>query len=81
MKVWITKYALSRGVYEAEVEETNQTGMVVHRQEGLYPAYYQGEGTDWHRTEEAAKTRASAMAKAKIASLKKQISKLEKLTF
>lgn len=38
-------------------------------------------GNEWHRTREEAVARAEQMRAAKIASLKKQIAKLEKLSF
>ena len=38
-------------------------------------------GKDWHRTPESALARAEEMRKAKIASLKKSIAKLEAMTF
>lgn len=38
-------------------------------------------GKDWHRTPEAAIARAEEMKAAKIASLRKQIDRLEKLEF
>jgi hypothetical protein len=43
--------------------------------------YFHGEGRNWHRTPEGAKAKAEAMRKAKIASLKKQLAKLESLSF
>lgn len=43
--------------------------------------YAHGEGREWHRTLEGARKRAEIMRMAKIANLKKQIAKLEKLKF
>jgi hypothetical protein len=78
MKVWITKYALSTGIREAEVEESvSSLRMVV----GKAGEFYHGEGKEWHRTEEAARVRANEMVQAKIASLKKQLVKLEAMKF
>jgi hypothetical protein len=42
---------------------------------------YHSEGIEWHRTESSAIARAEEMRLAKIASLKKQIAKLEKMKF
>ena len=82
MKVWVTKYALSQGIYSADVEETSSLGLVVQRQEnGSYPMYYHEEGRDWHRTEEAAVIKANKMVTDKIVSLRKQVAKLENTTF
>lgn len=55
MKVWIAKYALTRGIYEAEVVERGR-GMV---KDLVTCALYHCEGRDWHRTREPAVIRAS----------------------
>jgi hypothetical protein len=76
MKAWITKYALSKGVFEAEVVECNYRA--ARRIDGPF-AYYVED--DWHRTEEAAIARAEQMRTDRIASLRRQIARLEELTF
>jgi hypothetical protein len=43
--------------------------------------YAHGEGRQWHRTQESALARAESMRKAKIASLRKSIARLEALSF
>lgn len=55
--------------------------MLVVKQENTYSEYYHGEGRDWHLTEESAGVRATQMVKDKIKSLKKQITKIEKMRF
>jgi hypothetical protein len=82
MKVYITKYSLTQGIEEIEATECGERypGMIETRENG-YTAYYHGEGRQWHRSKEAAVEKAEKMRLAKIASLKKQIAKLEKLTF
>lgn len=79
VKVFITKYALSTSIFERSVEDCGD-GMVKDLESSL-PAFYHGEGREWHRTQEAAFARAEEMRVAKIKSLQKQISKLEKLRF
>lgn len=79
MKVWITKYALTQGIFEAEAEVI-EDGTVRVRQEFIV-SYYHKEGRDWHKTKESAVAKAEEMRKKKIASLKKQIEKLEKKKF
>jgi hypothetical protein len=81
MKVWITKYALTSGIMEIEAEfcESMST-MVSYRAKGAQYDQY-AHGNDWHTDIESAKTKAKQMRLAKIASLKKQIAKLEKLEF
>jgi hypothetical protein len=82
MKVWITKYALSVGIIEADAKESAAyPGMVVIRREGRFDECFHNEGKDWHRTLTFAQTRADKMRVAKIASLEKQIAKLRALTF
>lgn len=81
MKVWITKYALTQGIIEKKARECGEgfDGMV--KTEEKYPAYFHGEGKEWHRTKESAIKRAEEMRQKKIESLKKQIKKLEVMTF
>jgi hypothetical protein len=79
MKVFVTKYVLyaqTQGILECEAEEDNDI-VRVHR--GTRRESFVGEGTEWHRTRAAAVARAKEMRKAKIASLKKQIARLEAL--
>lgn len=79
---WITKYALTRGVYKLEVEQAadGQDGKYVYGRD-RYSQQFVGEGKEWHRTPEAALQRADDMRKEKIASLRKQIKKLEGIVF
>lgn len=86
MKVWITKYALSKGIFAQEVTPCQfmNSGRVFYVPEGRpewQREYANGEGKEWHRTRESAIARAEEMRTAKIASLKKQIAKLEKMEF
>lgn len=79
MKVWITKYALTRGILEMECA---QFGDISVKEVGNpFPTYYHGEGNEWHRTKESAIQKAEEMRQKKIASLKKQIKKLEEMRF
>jgi hypothetical protein len=43
--------------------------------------YFHGEGREWHRTEKAAKAKATEMRDKKIKSLTKQIIKLKSMEF
>ncbi|MCP2082240.1 hypothetical protein [Methylorubrum sp. SL192] len=76
--VWVTKYAVTSGIYEAFVTgENNSFLSVQHPARGdqvLVPS-------EWRPTREAALARANEMKAAKIASLKRQIAKLEALEF
>lgn len=79
-RAWITKYALTSGITETEVEDcfdVNPT--MVEDLKGRPNTYY--HRNDWHRTRAAAMVRAREMRDAKIASLHKQIAKLKAMTF
>lgn len=73
MKVWVTKYALTRGIFQAEGE----------RWKNFFDA--RGEGflnsNEWRETKEGAIACAEHMRLDKIASLRSQIDRLEKLKF
>lgn len=82
MKVWITKYALTKGIIEEEAEiclDHNgvpyKTNMIDTKNYGTF--HYE----EWHKTKEQAIKMAEDMRKKKIESLKKQITKLEKMKF
>ena len=85
MIIWITKYALTQGIHSRSAhvkDRANGNGqMAVCR--AAMPAYMDEifYEPDWHRTETAAKDHAETMRARKIASLQKQITKLEKLSF
>lgn len=78
--VWITKYALTTGIMTEQVEEPTQRSPNMICARALGPSAF-FHGKDWHRTKEAAATRAEEMRKTKLASLKKQIIKLERLNW
>ena len=83
MKVWITKYALTEGIFTADVEYRGDDTV---RDDGngsvtSLATYYHGEGKEWHRSEVEAIQRAQEMRDKKIGSLKKQLEKLEKMKF
>jgi hypothetical protein len=75
MKVWITKYALSKGIIESEARDADGGYVSCPGFYGLFG------GSDWVRSKEAAQLTAESMRIHRIASLKKQIAKLEKLKF
>lgn len=81
MRAWITKYALTQGIFTVEAEDNIREEILVVRHLGYIPDCYHGEGREWHRTPESAMARAEQMRKAKIASLEKQIKKLQTMKF
>lgn len=80
--VYITKYALTKGIFECRVKECGN-GMVVWSSEecGCYNQYFHTEGKEWHRTKESAIAKANKMRDQKILNLKKNIDKLNAKTF
>lgn len=76
---WITKYALTTGVLRKQVE-SDGVGLAVDRSNRL-TGYYHGEGRQWHRTRDGAIAKAKELRDAKIKALRKQIAKLEAMTF
>lgn len=77
MKVYITKYALSSGIFEAE-GELSQHDSNYFRVPGAYMSF---DSSEWHRSFESAVSKAEEMRKKKIASLQNQVVKLQKMTF
>lgn len=74
MKVWITKYALTRDIEQVDAELL-KSGAASYGKYG-----YAGSGA-WSETRADAIKRAEAMRVAKIASLEKQIAKLRAMKF
>lgn len=72
---WISKYALSVGIKIADGNPYNELWI------DCAGYYLLKAGKDAHETEAGAREAAEAMRIKKIASLKKQIAKLEKLEF
>lgn len=79
LEVYVTRYALTKGIQKRTVELTHTTEMVVDSKERHL--YYHGEGNEWHYTLKAAIKRANEMKKKKIETLKKQLRKIEALEF
>lgn len=74
MKVWVTKYALTSGIQEHDVEDDG--GNMVRVRGAQCAQYFHGEGREWHRTCEGAIAKAREMRDAKIAALARQMEKL-----
>lgn len=79
MKVYITKYALAKGIQEREVILSSGTPHVCTEKIGSYSNYFLKP--DWHETKEQALEQAEKMRLRKIDSLKRKIHKLENLNF
>lgn len=84
MRVWITKYALTQGIYEKEAELSfpgNEDMIEVITTTSGPKEFYHHKGKDWHTSREDAVERAEQMREQKILSLKKQIKKLGEMKF
>ena len=80
MKVWITKYALTRGIYEIEAKVCKSVNsQMIQEVGGQYSMYYHND--EWHETKKEAVAYAESMRDKKIASLKKKIKNLKELKF
>ena len=80
-KVFITKYALTSGIKEMELEiiKSNFANSPDYVRDGSWTFFYIGKDVFLDKSE--ALNKAEGMRKKKIASLRKQIEKLEKLSF
>ena len=77
--VYITKYALTKGILEAQGDgrDDSDTRIVVIPVGGSNHYYH---GQDWHLTFEAAQERVRVMTAAKKKSLQKALDELQKKT-
>ena len=77
MKVWITKYALTRGIFEMEVKSTSRDGSTVYGNawDGAYGS------RDWYKRKTDAVKRAKEMRKREITRLENKIKKLKEKRF
>jgi hypothetical protein len=73
MKVWITKYALSRGLFQVDAEMVHSGGVVYAHNGTLFTR-------EWVKTEQEAREVWERARQRKIAALKKQIKKLEAMS-
>lgn len=75
---YITNYALTNGIMKVSGTIDSSSGEGLSYKWHGHTQYIYGKN-QWHSSINAAKARAEEMRKKKIASLKKQIEKLEKL--
>ena len=80
MKVWITKYALTDGIIEADVKPVLCGSVCISDTISPVLCRILNEG-EWHSDKKQAIDKAEEMRQKKIASLKRQIEKLEEMRF
>lgn len=79
MRVWITKYALTSGIEQKEVDHSSYGDSTVRGMGGRGPIFYRrGE---WHESLDSAQRKAEQMREKRIAALEKQLAKLRALAF
>lgn len=79
MKAYITKYALTQGVFAVDAELCDES-MIKYRPVGSRYDQY-AHGKDFYFCEEDAIARAEIMREKKIASLRAQIAKIGSIVF
>ena len=81
IRAWVTKYALTTGVFvvDAEVCADVSDTMIAFRRHGSSWDEY-AHGKDWHRTREDAMVRVEEMRAKKIKSLEQQLATLKALS-
>ena len=78
MKVFVTKYALTEGVYVDDVEPSGVCESMVSSKTRELTHYH---GKDWHTDRDSALRRAEVMRARKIHSLEDSIARLKGLRF
>lgn len=78
-EAYISKFALTKGIFKVQAEETHEPTMIsVRGSSGLRACFHRGE---WHLTLKEAAAKAEEMRIKKIISLRKKIAKLDELRF
>lgn len=77
--VWITKYALTKGIFELDVDPPDEKfpGMIWDKENPLQKFH----GSEWHRTKTSAMIRAEKMRRNKIRFHEKHLKFLESFVF
>jgi hypothetical protein len=79
VKVFVTKYALSKGIYVDDIEPSGVCESMVSSK--TCSLHYHGKGKDWHTDRDSALRRAEVMRARKIRSLEDSIARLKGLRF
>ncbi|SOC26005.1 hypothetical protein [Thalassospira xiamenensis] len=79
MKVWITKFALTHGIIEADGEVSGDGYFIWKPENAMFPSHLSSK--DWSSNRAAAVKVAEGMRGKKIAAIKAQLVRLEALKF
>lgn len=80
--VWVTKYALTSGIFEVDARHCLETSdkMIEVKGEGAFStAHY--HKPDWHTSREDAVARACEMRDKKVSSMEKKLKRLRDMEF
>lgn len=82
MVVYITKWALTQGILEIEVQKTSPeaSGMLMGKKTGWEPPQYYHRG-QWHKSKRDAVNKAEEMRHKAIKSTKRKLAKLIDMRF
>ncbi len=83
MKIWSTKYCLTEGIIEHEIDpmDANNSLIVIPKNKCSCAVYLHGEGRDWHKCREDAVLRADEIRIRKLKSLDRQIKTISAISF
>lgn len=81
MKIYVTKFALTKGVYAAEAAVYSKGFAVIDGRDFEHDTYLHGEGREWCRTEADAISVAEKMKAHAIELTEKKLAKLRGLNF
>lgn len=79
MKAYITKYALTQGIYAVDANKCSDK-MIEYKTIGSRYSQY-AHGAEFHTCKESAVDRAEQMRQNKLSSLRAQIAKIESIVF
>lgn len=81
MTAFITKHALTRGIFEIEADIVDHAKRTIRQTVGGKGINCYYTGREWWKTKDEAVTQARRMRDEKIKSLKNQIEKLKQMMF
>lgn len=79
-KIYVTKYALTYGIFSVDGEISEDGKMASYKQSGAYFTEYV-HGNDFHLNKESALSRAEEMRKRKLQSLNKKAQQISAMEF
>lgn len=81
MKIYVTKFALTKGVYAAEASVDDRGFAVIDGRDFQHDTYLHGEGREWCRTEADALSIAEKMRVHAVKLIEEKLAKLKTMKF